>query len=288
MPTPTPSPPHPDGQAGDYQLAEARYTFTEYPGRGAAPRILPVVVRIPAVAAAAAPQGGFPLIVFAPGYRQCDAVYSSLLSQWASAGYVVAAVEFPRTNCHVAAPDESDLPNQPADMAFVIRRLVALASAPGSRLTGLIAPSRVAVAGHSDGGDTVAAMAAASCCRDRSLRAVLVLSGAEWAPGTGSWFTAPSPPMLFVQGTADTWNPPATSLQLYQDDRRGTRYYLELFGANHFTPYQGTSAPEPIVERVTLGFLDHYLAGQPGGVAVMRRAGRVPGVAELVSGGRTP
>ena len=249
---------------------------------------MPVVVRIPVVAAAAAPQGGFPLIVFAPGYRQCDAVYSSLLSQWASAGYVVAAVEFPRTNCHVAAPDESDLPNQPADMAFVIRRLVALASTPGGRLTGLIAPSRVAVAGHSDGGDTVAAMAAASCCRDRSLRAVLVLSGAEWAPGTGSWFTAPSPPMLFIQGTADTWNPPATSMQLYQADRRGTRYYLELFGANHFTPYQGTSAPEPIVERVTLGFLDHYLAGQQGGVAVMRRAGHVPGVAELVSGGRTP
>lgn len=287
--TPAPAPPHPAGQAGDYRIAGSRYTFTEHPAKGAAARVLPVVVRFPVTTAAAGvPQGGFPLIVFAPGYRQCDGVYSALLSQWASAGYVVAAVEFPMTNCHVAQPDESDLPNQPADMSFVIHRLITLSADPGDRLTGLITASRVAVAGHSDGGDTVAAMAAASCCRDPSLRAVVVLAGAEWAPLTGRWFGAPTPPALFVQGTADSWNPPAASMQLYESDTRGIRYYLELFGANHFTPYQGTGTPEPIVERVTLGFLDHYLAGQPGGVSAMRRAGRVPGISELASGGRMP
>ena len=144
------------------------------------------------------------------------------------------------------------------------------------------------MAGHSDGGDTVAAMAAATCCRDPALRAVVVLAGAEWAPQTGRWFTRPAPPMLFVQGTADDWNPPATSMQLYQADTRGPRYYLELFGANHFTPYQGTDQPEPVVERVTLAFLDHYLAGAPGDLAAMRRAARVPGVASLSAGGRLP
>jgi hypothetical protein len=230
----------------------------------------------------------FPLIVFAPGYRQCGTSYSALLRQWASAGYVVAAVDFPLTNCHVAEPDESDLSNQPADMAFVIGRLLSLSARPRHRLTGLISASRVAVAGHSDGGDTVAAMAAASCCRYPGLRAVIVLAGAEWAPLPGTWFTAPTPPMLFVQGTADTWNPPAASMQLYGGDTTGTRYYLALFGADHFSPYEGVRAPEPVVERVTIDFLDRYLAGQPGGPGVMRRAGRVRGVSELVSAGRMP
>jgi predicted esterase len=144
------------------------------------------------------------------------------------------------------------------------------------------------VAGHSDGGDTVAAMAAASCCRYRELRAVIVLAGAEWPPLPGKWFATPAPPMLYVQGTADTWNPPAASLQLYQADTTGVRYYLQLFGANHFAPYEGGSEPEPVVEQVTLDFLDRYLAGHSGAPGVMRRAARNPGVSELVSGGRLP
>ena len=173
-------------------------------------------------------------------------------------------------------------------MVLVIRRLLSLSARPGDSLTGLISASRVGVAGHSDGGDTVAAMAAMSCCRFPGLRAVVVLAGAEWPALRGRWFSAPTPPMLFVQGTADTWNPPAASIRLYTADITGIRYYLELFGADHFSPYEGIRAPEPIVERVTIDFLDRYLAGQPGNPAAMRRAGRMRGISKLVSGGRMP
>ncbi len=173
-------------------------------------------------------------------------------------------------------------------MAFVIGRLLDLSDRPHHRLTGLISADRIAVAGHSDGGDTVAAMAAAGCCRYGRLRAVVVLAGAEWPPLAGPWFAAPTPPMLFVQGSADTWNPPAASMQLYRADTAGARYYLELFGAGHFTPYEGVSAPEPVVARVTLDFLDRYLAGQPGALGAMRRAASLAGVSELASGGRVP
>jgi dienelactone hydrolase len=282
--SPAPSKPHPAGQAGDYAITQAHYTFTEH-SAVAGSRILRVTVRFPDIDAASEK---YPLIVFAPGFRQCAASYSDLLRQWASAGYVVAALDFPLTNCHIAAPDESDLSNQPADMIFVIQRLLRLSDRPGDRLTRLVAADRVAVAGHSDGGDTVAAMAAMSCCRYPGLRAVIVLAGAEWPPLRGKWFSAPAPPMLFVQGTADTWNPPAASVQLYRADTTGTRYYLELFGANHFAPYEGVSEPEPVVEQVTLGFLDRYLAGQSGAPGAIRRAARNPGVSELVSGGRMP
>ena len=72
-------------------------------------RVLHVAVRFPEISppgtGGAAKANKFSLIVFAPGYRQCSASYSVLLRQWASAGYVVAAVNFPRTNCHVASPD---------------------------------------------------------------------------------------------------------------------------------------------------------------------------------------
>lgn len=290
-PSPTPPPPLAIGQLGDYRVAETDFTFTEHTRAFPQPRVLQVSVRYPVVspaAVAARPPGLFPLVVFAPGFLQCDGVYSHLLHQWASAGYVVAAVEFPLTNCHAAPTHESDLSNQPADMSFVINRMLALSGQPQGILARLISPTKVAVAGHSDGGDTVAAMAAASCCHDNKVRAAIVLSGAEWAPLPGRWFSAHTPPMLFVQGTDDSWNPFAASVQLYQSDTTGTRYFLELFGANHFTPYEGYSAPEPIVARVTLDFLDRYLAGQYGKASAMRAAGHVPGVAELVAGGPLP
>ena len=94
--------------------------------------------------------------------------------------------------------------------------------------------------------------------------------------------------MLFVQGTADTWNPQAASLQLYQADTSGPRYYLQLSGADHFTPYEGDGAPEPIVARVTIDFLDHYVAGDGGTIRALRRAGYVVGVSQLESAGRLP
>lgn len=279
------------GQPGDYRVAESTYTFTEQPSALHGTRVLRVTVRFPdgaAVRRAVVAASPFPLIVFAPGYRQCGGSYDVLLQQWASAGYVVAVVDFPFTNCDVANPDEPDLANQPADVGYVISQLTRLSAGHHDRLSGLIAAAEIAVAGHSDGGDTVAAMAADSCCRHAGLRAVVVLAGAEWPPLTGQWFAAPTPPMLFVQGTADTWNPPGASLQLYQADTAGPRYYLQLTGANHFTPYEGHSPPEPIVEKVTLAFLDNYLAGQTGGLAAMRKAGQVAGVSELVSAGRLP
>ena len=70
-------------------------------------------------------------------------------------------------------------------------------------------------------------------------------------------------------------------MQLYRADTVGPRYYLDLFGANHFTPYEGSGAPEPIVAKVTTDFLDRYLAGQHPAAAAMRRAGQVAGVATL-------
>jgi dienelactone hydrolase len=206
-----------------------------------------------------------------------------LLTQWASAGYVVAAVNFPRTSCpaYTAKANEKDLVNQPGDVDSVIGYLDAASKAGQGLPAGLIDPSRVAVAGHSDGGDTVAAMAANPCCRNLGLRAVIVLSGAELPGVTGPWFTgAAPPPMLFVQGSADTINKPSFSEQLYQADTAGTRYYLNLLAGafapksdEHLVPYEGSQPPEPIVSQVTIDFLDQYLQGSGNQTSAMQAVG---------------
>ena len=243
----------------------------------------------PATAAARPASGPFPLIAFAPGYLQCGGVYRHLLRSWASAGYVVAVLTFPRTNCDLgAAADEADLVNQPADVSYVISRLIRYSTRRQGWLSGLINPGRIAVAGHSDGGDTVAAVAAGTCCQDHRVTAAIVLAGAEWPPLRGRYFPPASPPMLFVQGSADPINPPGASLQLYQADTTGPRYYLDVFGAGHLTPYEGDTARERLVARVTTQFLDRFIAGQHAARSAMARTADRSGLAALVSGGRLP
>jgi dienelactone hydrolase len=235
------------------------------------------------------PAGPFPLLLFAPGFLQCPGAYSDLLRAWASAGYVVDAVNFPRTNCHLGTEAyEADLVNQPTDMSYVLTRLLALSARPGDSFSGLLDPHEVGAAGQSDGGDTVAALAANTCCTDRRLKAVTVLSGAEWAPMPGRYFPGGAPPMLFTQGSGDTINPPWTSLQLYRADGAGTRYYLDLFGASHLIPYEGTNPVERLTARVTLAFFDRYVLGQPDALETMTRDGNVTGAAALASGGQPP
>jgi dipeptidyl aminopeptidase/acylaminoacyl peptidase len=233
--------------------------------------------------------GPFPLLLFAPGFMQCDGPYSDLLQAWASAGYVVAAVKFPRTDCQIFAPYEPDIVNQPADMSYVLSSLLALSARPHDVFSGLINGHQVGVAGHSDGGDTVAAVAANTCCTDHRLAAAAVLSGAEWPQMPGRYFPHGTPPMLFVQGSADTDNPPQLSLQMYRADTANARYYLDLFGEDHIDPYQGTNpAVQQLVVRVTLAFFDRYVLGQAPALAAMTRNGNVSGTAALVSGGQLP
>jgi dienelactone hydrolase len=287
----------PVGIIGSYQVAQRELVFVDRSRANLGPRALPTLVRYPVIPrsspAAAATSGRparglFPLVVFAPGFTQCQASYATLLRTWASAGYVVAAVNFPRTNCHLANPDENDLVNQPADMAHVIRQMLAASRQPHGFLAGLINPAKIAVAGHSDGGDTVAALAANTCCRDRAVTAAIVLAGAEWPPMPGSYFTQPTPPILFVQGDADDINPPAASITMYQADRSGPRFYLDLYGEGHLPPYEDQDPAEQVVARVTTDFLNCYLAGTPGAATAMRHDGHVAGVATLSSGSQPP
>jgi predicted dienelactone hydrolase len=284
------------GTAGTYRVGERRMTFTEpahtgVTGQHLGERSVLTLIRYPVSRSGSWPAGGpFPLLMFAPGFQQCSDTYEHLLQSWASAGYVVAAVDFPRTDCLVgSAAYEPDLVNQPGDVSYVLSRLLALNAQPGGFLSGRLNPREVAATGQSDGGDTVAALAGNTCCQDHRLKAVAVLSGAEWPPMPGTYFAGHAPPVLFVQGSADTINPPWTSVQLYRADRASPRYYLDLYGADHMVPYTGDNPVERLVARVTLAFFDRYVLGRTGALATMRQdANGSGGSAALGSGGLLP
>ena len=303
-PSPSPAPavtPHPAagtlGVQGSYLVGHRLMRLTEPPHDGPSgarlgPRRLVTLIRYPLArpATAGRPAGSSRCWSLAPGFMQCAGAYAPLLRAWASAGYVVAAVDFPRTDCRAgAAADEPDVVNQPADMSWVITRLLALSARPRGLLAGLLDPREVAVAGHSDGGDTVAALAANACCADRRLAAAAVMSGAEWPGMSALYFTHRAPPMLLVQPRDDTFNPPSLSAQLYRADPARARFYLDLPGATHTLPAMGSNPVERLTARVTLAFFNRFVLRQrPAQPGAMTRNGNVPGRARLVSAGQLP
>lgn len=239
------------------------------------PRKLTTYVRYPTAA-----KGPLPLVVFCHGFALLPSTYTRLLDAWARAGYVVAAPLFPVENEDArGGPDEADLVNQPDDVSFVISRLLRLDRSRRSRLHGLIDPHRIAVAGHSDGGETAFAVAYERHYLDWRVRLAIVLSGAALPPQTVLPRGA-SPPLLAAQGSADTINPPNVTRELFLDAAR-PKYMLILLHAEHLPPYTHDRRQLAIVEQVTIAFLDHYFKHAP--LHRLLAAGKAPGVARLTS-----
>ena len=199
--------------------------------------------------------GPWPLVVFAHGFDVGPQTYSALLHTWAAHGYVVAAPEFPLTDPAVAGPnlDENDINSQPADLRFVTDALVAVDSPLGSRID----PGRVAVAGHSDGGESALAASVAPTPPGKPHYRALIAMSVQ--PLTGS-SPAANPPALVTQGDADTINPPAWGIQTWED-AAPPKYLLMLHGGGHLPPLEAGSAWLPGIEAVSEAFLDAYVAG---------------------------
>jgi dienelactone hydrolase len=270
-----------------FGVGEIVVRYTDH-GRG---RSFTTVIRYPAAgdksgtdvlgAAPARGAGPYPLVVFAHGYDITPNPYAPLLRAWVQAGYVVVAPIFPYTNPGApGGPNESDLVNQPGDVSFVISQIRTASAQNHGILSRLIDRTQIAVSGQSDGGSTALAAAYNTNYLDHRIRAAMIFSGA-YISGVGGYdFPAGSPPLLAVQGTADTTNNPGNTYHYFGSARR-PKFLLSLLGAPHLGPYTNQQPYLGIVERETVAFLDRYLKGQPAASSRMWKYGNVSHQASL-------
>lgn len=156
-------------------------------------RQLPVTVWYPVDDA-----GPYPVVLFSHGLGGQPADYQAVLSEWAAAGFVVAAPTYPFTS-QGSSGNALDVLNQPADASYVLDELLALDERDGDPFAGRLDVERVAAAGHSAGGITTVGLFTAA--RDERLDAGVVLAGS--ALGVGTAFSGAAAPQLFIHGELD-------------------------------------------------------------------------------------
>ena len=217
-------------------------TTTEPPTRP--PDVTTRTVRGISVWQPADSSGPWPLIAFAHGYNVTPAYYERLLRVWAAAGYVVAA----------------PASNEPA----AVRAAIDILSNYDA-----VDPSRVAVAGHSDGATVAAHIAFDPAEHDARVRAVVALVSDpidNLGPLSG-------PPLFLEQGDADTISPRSNGDSFY-GQVTSAKWYLLLHGADHSPPITQRTQWTPIVDQSTIAFLDRYVADRTTDDTALLEAGR--------------
>lgn len=255
----------PTAANGDVPAKDSRTLFTRiyYPAVGT-----PESREVPG-AAPANDEGPYPLVVFAHGFQAVSEVYRDIYIAWAEAGYVVAAPDFPLSSSRSTMnhPVASDYVNQPADVSFLIDRLLAESARAGGVLAGLVDPERIGVSGQSLGGMTTMGVAYHTCCVDPRIDAAIPMAGRLAAFPDGEYFTGIDTPILVIHGDRDDTVSYADGRAIY-DGASPPRFFLTILGGDHIVPYvAGRNNPqtEPI-RRAIVAFFDAYLKGRPDGI----------------------
>lgn len=280
---------------GEFAVGLTTLSFTDStrptPARGSSPardtRSLVSTIRYPASGTPDAPEGKleparssgpFPLVVFVHGFNTSAARYDQLLHQLASSGYIVVAPDFPLTSSALPGPAiEADVANQPADVKFIISKMLTENDQPGD-LQGIIDKNKIAVVGHSDGGNTAAATAYNSCCIDTRVKAAVMLA-AEKNLFPNTWFPSatnaqPSAAFLGMHSDKDEVTPYRNGQELYKG-AASPKHFITIVGGNHQDPFTG-GAEAPAAGRLIVEFLDGYLDKDPAALTKLRSDGKQP------------
>jgi dienelactone hydrolase len=223
--------------------------------------------------------GPFPLIVFSHGFTASGPAYGEvLLRRIAAHGYVVAAPTFPLSNRDApGGPKLLDYVNQPADVSFVIDKMLALNRQEGP-FHGLMDRKEIGAMGHSLGAITTLGVTYNSANADPRIKAAVPLSGLQLPFPGGTW-TWPRVPLLLVHGDKDGTVPYAGSTKSYAN-AKAPKFLLTLLGAPH-TPF-GAPYLDQIVRTID-NFLDRYLRHDKHALTRLEQTGTVPGVSTLES-----
>lgn len=217
------------------------------PARGSVPgageRTVRTVVRKPAGAS-----GPLPLVVFGPGFDTTPETYEVLLDGWAAAGYLVAAPDFPGSGSDLPGPPtESDIEQAARDISFVITSLLDGRAGP-------VDATRIAVAGHSDGGSSVVALAENPAVADPRISAYLVMAGQIPDGVAGPWDAAPAGVMLCVVGSDDQYGNLQLTGAAYASAHM-TKAMVTVPGGDHVGIFVGSGTVPDEVRGLMLRFL---------------------------------
>ncbi len=265
----------------------------------------PRIAGPPEVAGApAAPRsGGYPMIVFAHGYDVTPDTYAPLLDAWVQAGFVVVAPIFPDESAFAVADQpgvdtEDDLANEPADLAFVTRSILSISTNETSRcrvVHGLVAPSEIALAGHSDGATAVGMLAYDHGSDPQGInfahlrtgidyRAIIILSGAKDSSQSYA-DEASRPDLLDIQSRVDQCNPFRDGVNLYNSIHQTNKWFLELQTAHHLPPFDGVDrAAFNVASATTIRFLQLSLEGVISPPGLQALGNHRPAIARMYSG----
>ena len=221
-----------------------------------------------------------PLLVFSHGLNGHPRKFTELLTAWARAGFAVAAPAFPLTNDEIGRPaDVADYTNQPADVSFVIDRVLELAAADSGPLAGRIDPERIGAAGLSLGAGTTYGLVFHPCCRDERIDAAMIMAGLRF-PFEGGELDLSGVPVMFLHGTGDPALPYEDTAEAYAV-AAPPKIFVTLVDGGHAPPFEDSPSPfDELVPEITTDFWRWTLGGDEPALERLRGAG-VPGLVEI-------
>jgi hypothetical protein len=232
-------------------------------------RSLPTTVYYPSAAGtsganAPAACGPFPLVMAGHGGSGTGDSAAQIHRYLAVNGYVLVAPTFPAGFDYTALT---------ADVRFVITEVLSRSAGTQAPLAGLVNADRIGFIGTSKGAMIGLALYQA-CCHDSRIDAIVSKIGV--APsGTYDW--PGGPPLLMINGDADTTAPYSQALQNY-NAASPPKGLIRLAGVDH-TLNVGSS---PILQETSLGFFGYFLKGDSGGLARVQAAVDALAIASMI------